>query len=215
MDFVALSIVEVLAPVHCALGCGGDVQWPGASLDACGSAGISDPPGAERDDGTGNRADHVSRRAARRARESHREPGGARAALRCQRRHIGGSKPADGFHSMLCPRSVPCQQLRSPRTQIESIATTRERAVRGNVATGTRFQSEDGPGSAVRRSALILFSVFRLQGKKWTDGQHIHPGALEAVDRLFGRAHDRLVLIEARVQHDRDAGLALKALIRS
>src|SRR3982750_1620225 len=40
--------------------------------------------------------------------------------------------------------------------------------------------------------------------------EHVHAGAKIAAERLAGRGHDRLVLVEAGVEHQRDAGLPIE-----
>src|SRR5438067_2716479 len=44
------------------------------------------------------------------------------------------------------------------------------------------------------------------------DDERVHAGAEEALDRLFRLADDRLVLVERRIEHHRDAGRALELL---
>ena len=50
----------------------------------------------------------------------------------------------------------------------------------------------------------------RLGGHKWAEAQHIHVRAHETIHRLLGRIHDRLVLIETRIEHDRGSALLRK-----
>ena len=49
------------------------------------------------------------------------------------------------------------------------------------------------------------------RNKEVTDYQHIHTRAQKAVERLFGSAHDRFVLVKRCVEHHRHAGQFAKA----
>src|SRR5580700_4720168 len=81
-------------------------------------------------------------------------------------------------------------------------------------ATLRRLSADDaatatGVSDMADTSALGL--ILRLACDKWPDGEHVHLRSLEAIDRLLRGAHDRLILVEARVQNHRDAGLSAES----
>src|ERR1039458_7939130 len=82
-------------------------------------------------------------------------------------------------------------------------------------ATLRSFSAEDA-ATATGVSVMLMMSGlgldFRLAREKRANGQHIHLGSLEAVDRLLWCAYNRLILVEARVQDHRDPGFPAKRL---
>src|SRR5439155_12703138 len=52
---------------------------------------------------------------------------------------------------------------------------------------------------------LSLPCVCRFGDEKWSDGQTVHVGTQEAVERLRGCIHDRLVFVERGIDQNRDA----------
>src|SRR5208337_249306 len=77
-------------------------------------------------------------------------------------------------------------------------------------ATLRSFSAEDA-ATATGLSAMASCR-FRLAREKGPDRQHIHLGSLETIDGFLRRAHDRLVLVETRVQDHRSPGFPAKGL---
>src|SRR5262249_34726210 len=76
----------------------------------------------------------------------------------------------------------------------------------GPGSLGLRWLLVLGPRAVAARGKARLCAAGRLPAEEAPDREHVHLGADEAVDRLLGRAHDGFVLVEARVEQDRDAG---------
>src|SRR5882672_1250273 len=103
-----------------------------------------------------------------------------------------------------------------PRDAYKTSPSHANTRVPGNRPTHIKLRlqpsSSGGPSGAGVSGGMAMASAFRFQHKIRTNCQNIHFRPLEAVDRLFGLAHNRLVLVEAGVESHGNAGLALKSL---